>query len=463
MALTSVGSCNVATGPLPGLRDAGHGVPSRRSLDNASDEMVAFASSRGPDTEALASEMENAYAQAEQQRRLQSSHSMAIPEDGGPPSSSHPPLLADMLNISHVLTDGATAIVDDSFNKCFTSMAPDPWNWNAYLWPEWVLGVVLRYCILFPIRLVALLVLSLLVVAAFFVVEALVKPGPRRKQLEQRLVQVRQLEGGKRHLSGAFMLSWNAVVKYHGPKPTPGANRIWVSNHTSMIDYGIFPFAVIMQLHGGWVGFIQTRILNSLGCLWFNRNDLKDRHVVAARMREHASSADSVPLLIFPEGTCVNNEYCVLFKRGAFDLGATVCPIAIKYNKIFVDAFWNSRRQSFGQHLLRLMTSWALVCDVWFLEPQTRGPDETADQFAGRVQRIIAETAGLKVVPWDGYLKYYNLGTAKPGLVEKRRKVMADVLRGHLAHIATQQARAITAEGGVPPAQPVPPAVKKTQ
>ncbi|GFH09053.1 PlsC domain-containing protein [Haematococcus lacustris] len=144
MALTSVGSCNVATGPLPGLRDAGHGVPSRRSLDNASDEMVAFASSRGPDTEALASEMENAYAQAEQQRRLQSSHSMAIPEDGGPPSSSHPPLLADMLNISHVLTDGATAIVDDSFNKCFTSMAPDPWNWNAYLWPEWVLGVVLR-------------------------------------------------------------------------------------------------------------------------------------------------------------------------------------------------------------------------------------------------------------------------------------------------------------------------------
>eukprot|EP00976_Prorocentrum_cordatum_P060554 1175956-Prorocentrum_minimum.AAC.2 len=51
--------------------------------------------------------------------------------------------------------------------------------------------------------------------------------------------------------------------------------------------------------------------------------------------------------------------------RGAFDLGATVHPIAIKYNKIFVDAFWNSRRQSFTQHLMRLMTSWAVVCDVW--------------------------------------------------------------------------------------------------
>jgi glycerol-3-phosphate O-acyltransferase 3/4 len=51
-----------------------------------------------------------------------------------------------------------------------------------------------------------------------------------------------------------------------------------------------------------------------------------------------------------------------------------VCPVAIKYNKIFVDAFWNSRRQSFSQHLLRLMTSWAAVADVWFLEPQTCRP-----------------------------------------------------------------------------------------
>jgi len=30
-----------------------------------------------------------------------------------------------------------------------------------------------------------------------------------------------------------------------------------------------------------------------------------------------------------------------------------VYPIAIKYNKIFVDAFWNSRKQSFTAHLAR--------------------------------------------------------------------------------------------------------------
>ena len=32
--------------------------------------------------------------------------------------------------------------------------------------------------------------------------------------------------------------------------------------------------------------------------------------------------------------------------------------------------------------------------------------------------------AKLRVVPWDGYLKYYNLGDKHPGLIEKRRKVI---------------------------------------
>lgn len=200
----------------------------------------------------------------------------------------------------------------------------------------------------------------------------------------------------------------------------------------------------------------------------------KDRTVVAKRMKEHVSDPNSVPLLIFPEGTCVNNQYCVMFRKGAFDLGATVCPIAIKYNKIFVDAFWNSKRQSFSAHLGKLMRSWALVCDVYFLAPQARGEggwqvavlpfpnadrcwcllrqtlrrtptalhphtmpsrhrpppppkrtnqphpptlppqtkraDETSQQFAERVQAMIAKKAQLTVVPWDGYLKYYNLG-----------------------------------------------------
>lgn len=106
-----------------------------------------------------------------------------------------------------------------------------------------------------------------------------------------------------------------------------------------------------------------------------------------------------------------------------------MCPIAIKYNKIFVDAFWNSRRQSFANHLLRIMTSWALVCDVHFLEPQTLRPGETSADFANRVQRMIAAKAGLRIVPWDGMLKY---ALPSPSLVEKRRQAFGRVIKSHL-------------------------------
>jgi glycerol-3-phosphate O-acyltransferase 3/4 len=36
--------------------------------------------------------------------------------------------------------------------------------------------------------------------------------------------------------------------------------------------------------------------------------------------------------------------FFVFIFQGAFELGSAVCPIAIKYNKIFVDAFWNSKK-----------------------------------------------------------------------------------------------------------------------
>ena len=171
------------------------------------------------------------------------------------------------------------------------------------------------------------------------------------------------------------------------------------------------PYAVVGQHHPGWVGFLQDYLLDSINCVWFNRGETKDRRIVAERLRSHAHDvrkADT-PLLVFPEGeeprpslqplrgavlqpwgllrgrftstrvtvypvprvgTCVNNEYVIQFKKGVFELGVPINPVAIKYNKVFVDAYWNSRQQSFAQHLFGMMTSWAVVCDVWFLDQQ---------------------------------------------------------------------------------------------
>ncbi|XP_077253987.1 glycerol-3-phosphate acyltransferase 9-like [Tasmannia lanceolata] len=332
-------------------------------------------------------------------------------------------LLPNLLDISLTLTEAAGAIVDDSFTRCFKSNPPERWNWNVYLFPLWCLGVGVRYVILFPARVVTLALGWIVFLSSFIPVHFLLRGHDKwRRKIERKLVEL---------MCSVFVASWTGVVKYHGPRPCMRPKQVFVANHTSMIDFIILEqmtaFAVIMQKHPGWVGLLQTTILESVGCIWFNRSEEKDREIVGRRMRDHVHGVDNNPLLIFPEGTCVNNHYTVMFKKGAFELDCTVCPIAIKYNKIFVDAFWNSRRQSFTMHLLRLMTSWAVVCDVWYLEPQNLKPGETPIEFAERVRDIISVRAGLKKVPWDGYLKYTR---PSPKHREQKQKTFAEsVLR----------------------------------
>lgn len=61
----------------------------------------------------------------------------------------------DLLDVSPLLQDAGAAIVDDSFLRCFQSASSDPWNWNIYLFPLWLVGLLVRHLILFPIRCAA--------------------------------------------------------------------------------------------------------------------------------------------------------------------------------------------------------------------------------------------------------------------------------------------------------------------
>jgi hypothetical protein len=66
-----------------------------------------------------------------------------------------PTSLMHRFNLTDVvpfLTDATSVIVEDEFTQCFESSAPHPWNWNIYLYPTWLIGIFIRYCILFPLR-----------------------------------------------------------------------------------------------------------------------------------------------------------------------------------------------------------------------------------------------------------------------------------------------------------------------
>jgi len=335
------------------------------------------------------------------------------------------PKIFDLEDVIPFINDATSVIVEDEFTRCFESAAPRPWNWNIYLFPAWILGIFIRYCILFPLRLTCLIIGSMVLLPAMFFTYAL-KESETRKSLQQKIIQ---------SYCSVFITSWSGVIRYHGPRPQRRVNSVFVSNHTTIFDVVILMqhncFSIVGQKHPGILGFFQQHVLGCLGCLWFDRKDSSDRAKVADKIKKHVCNEKNLPLLLFPEGVCVNNEYCVMFKKGAFELDATVYPVAIKYNKLFSDPFYNSRHQTFLTHLFRLMTSWAVVCDVWYLEPQKIQPGESTVEFTNRVKKMICKKSGLIDVQWDGYLKYF-----KPSekFVEERKKLYASSLIARYSH-----------------------------
>lgn len=116
----------------------------------------------------------------------------------------------------------------------------------------------------------------------------------------------------------------------------------------------------------------------------------------------------------------------MMFKKGSFEIGGDVYPVAIKYDPTFGNAFWNSSAEGFAFYLFLLLTNWALVCDVWYLPKMTRQEDESAAEFASRVKTEIARQGGLVDLIWDGQLKRTSV---KPEFKQQRQEDYASTLK----------------------------------
>ncbi|EPB78945.1 Acyltransferase [Ancylostoma ceylanicum] len=228
--------------------------------------------------------------------------------------------------------------------------------------------------------------------------------------------------------------SWNLLTRTRFSFQYIRENRakkggICVANHTSPIDVMVLScdncYAMIGQRQGGILGFIQNSLSRAESHIWFERSEAADRRKVTQRLREHVEDENKLPIIIFPEGTCINNTSVMMFKKGSFEIGSTIYPIAMKYDSRLTDAFWNSSEQSYGEYLWRMMTSWAIICDVWYLPPMTREPGEDAIAFARRVKRAIAKKGGLVDLEWDGALKRERVSSK---LIELQQKLYYDRL-----------------------------------
>ncbi|XP_011063236.1 PREDICTED: glycerol-3-phosphate acyltransferase 3 isoform X1 [Acromyrmex echinatior] len=305
---------------------------------------------------------------------------------------------------------GVEAIIEDEVTSRFEAEELKNWNlltrtnrhYEFISWKLtfiWMFGFVMRYCFLLPLRIFICFVGVLHLVVITFLIGFL--PNGRIKRWANNQGSLIAFRIMSRSIS--------SMITIHNPEYKPKNGGMCVSNHTSTLDVCILStqttFSLIGQRHGGFLGLLQRALARASPHIWFERSEVKDREAVAIRLKKHVSDPTNPPILIFPEGTCINNTSVMQFKKGSFEVDSIVYPVAIKYDPRFGDAFWNSSRYSMLQYLYMMMSSWAIVCDVWYLPPMHRKEGESAIDFANRVKSVIARQGGLVDLQWDGQLK----------------------------------------------------------
>jgi len=315
--------------------------------------------------------------------------------------------LGDIMEFVH---KGLETIIDDDVTKRFTTEELTVWNLlsrtnQQYEYVSfrvtilWMLGFILRYCILFPFRLILFILACFYTFISTFLI-SLIQNERLRKSLNWY---------GSVMLHRILSRVFSAIITFHNKEHRAKPGSICVANHTSPIDVIIMStdnvYSMIGQTHGGFTGMMQRAFSRASKHIWFDRSESKDRGLVARRMKEHIEEKTNQPILIFPEGTCINNTSVMMFKKGCFEINAPIYPVAIKYDLRFGDAFWNSNKHSMLQYLLLMMTSWAIVVDVYYLPPMSKQENETAADFASRVKGEIVKKGSFANLNWDGMLK----------------------------------------------------------
>ncbi|XP_018316427.1 glycerol-3-phosphate acyltransferase 3 isoform X2 [Mycetomoellerius zeteki] len=304
---------------------------------------------------------------------------------------------------------GVEAIIEDEVTSRFEAEELKNWNlltrtnrhYEFISWKLtfiWMFGFVMRYCFLLPLRIFICFV-GVMWLTVCTAVVGYIPEGSFKRWLNYKVSIM---------CFAVLSSALSSVITYNNPENRP-VRGICVANHTSPIDVLVLMcdncYSLIGQRHGGFLGLLQRALARASPHIWFERSEVKDREAVAIRLKKHVSDPTNPPILIFPEGTCINNTSVMQFKKGSFEVDSIVYPVAIKYDPRFGDAFWNSNRYSMLQYLYMMMSSWAIVCDVWYLPPMRRKEGESAIDFANRVKSVIARQGGLVDLQWDGQLK----------------------------------------------------------
>ncbi|XP_068250549.1 glycerol-3-phosphate acyltransferase 3-like [Palaemon carinicauda] len=321
---------------------------------------------------------------------------------------------------------GMRAVVQDCVNRSFSPSELRTWNMlsrtmhtrNLRLSPSltvfWMVGFFIRYFFLLPMRMLVL-ILSVVTLTVLCTAVGFLPEGDFKKKVN------------------AWVVTWcfdfvagslSVVARFHDIENRP-SHGIAVANHTSPIDSMVLAtdqcYDMVGQKATGLLGMFMTALSKSSGHIWFDRSEARDRNATFNKLQTHAQNTKLPPILIYPEGTCVNNTAVMQFKKGAFEIDSVIYPIAIRFDQRYGNAFWY--QDTFLPYAFDMMTSWAIVYDVWYMPPVRRREGESAVAFAQRVKTMIAHRGGFVELAWDGLIK---LHINKEEVWKKKRDLLKD-------------------------------------
>lgn len=333
------------------------------------------------------------------------------------------PLDAPMLYISA----GVRAILDDCVNSSFSPEQLKTWNLlsrtiqhkamirnNKSLAVFFLCGLFVRYVFLMPMR-VLVLILSLANLTCCTFLVGCLPPGPVKRTINSYVVS-----WGFDFVAGSL----SVVARFHNKENRPHQG-IAVANHTSPIDGMVLAtdncYDMVGQKTKGLLGMFMNALAKSSGHIWFDRSEARDRQATTRLLFEHTQREGLPPILIFPEGVCVNNTAVLEFRKGAFEVDCDIYPVAVRFDPVYGDAFWYEG--GFASYCFSMMTSWAIVCDVFYLPPMRKGPDESASHFANRVRSVIAKKVGLVELEWNSMVKMCIFNAEKWQRLKEERQM----------------------------------------
>ena len=175
--------------------------------------------------------------------------------------------------------------------------------------------------------------------------------------------------------------------------------KIWVANHSNMID------GVAVLIAAGTSSYVAREGSDEIPIAGFffrmfdtivvNRKSDESRAECKAKIRNWENDESNPPLLIFPEGTTSYHDHILPFKMGAFTSTQRVQPIILnhhvtRYNTSFGDSktgppiFW---------HLWILLCQFENRCDVEIMPSVVRKENENESDmdFADRTRQVFID------------------------------------------------------------------------